>query len=264
MSKLKDTLLWSCQRSKEEPRHYLFGTLHVRAVVAHRFLQHLRSFMQEVDRLAIEYDLETSAPSSLSVFERVPGFDLKAQMGPQPFEKNRKIIMKATGVDLEHFRFMHPVFTQSFIDSSFFPKEQALALDQELWNKAQSLGLECFGLETINDQIRYLQSISIAEAVQQMNQFCRSVSRYRRQASHMLRWYQEQRTELIYQKARRGLGKQRKLFLFQRNQLMIERFVQLSESGRLMAAVGAGHLGGGKGMLALLKKKGWKVEGVRM
>lgn len=248
-------LLWSCQRPGRTDTHYLFGTMHVRASDAHLFLQHIIPYLGEIDQYAAEYDLREEVPPLPQQH-----FDLLDQMGPKVFTKTQAIIKKATGIDLIHFRYYHPTLTQGLIDASFFSNDHALPLDQVLWNQAGVLGCSRYGLESLSDQMTFLQSIPTDQAIKSIKDVARSICTYRRQANNMLRWYRAQRVELIYQKARKGLGKQRKLLLFHRNFQMVQRFQALSEDGSIMAGVGAGHLGGNQGMIALLKKKHWKVK----
>ena len=54
----------------------------------------------------------------------------------------------------------------------------------------------------------------------------------------------------------------RRVLIFARNARMAERFDELAREQALFAAVGAAHLPGGKGMLRLLKHRGWRVRAV--
>ncbi len=50
--------------------------------------------------------------------------------------------------------------------------------------------------------------------------------------------------------------------LYERNEIMARRFVEIASERSLFCAVGAGHLAGEKGMLRQLKKQGFKTTPV--
>ena len=54
----------------------------------------------------------------------------------------------------------------------------------------------------------------------------------------------------------------RKVLLYDRNQTMVHQFMEFAQYNSIFAAVGAGHLAGAKGMLRLLKQKGYQVRPV--
>jgi uncharacterized protein YbaP (TraB family) len=56
----------------------------------------------------------------------------------------------------------------------------------------------------------------------------------------------------------------RKMMLYHRNEVMAGRIAALARQQSLFAAIGAGHLLGGKGVLRLLKKEGLKVVPVQV
>ena len=50
------------------------------------------------------------------------------------------------------------------------------------------------------------------------------------------------------------------LLLFKRNRNWVAQFPSIAKTGSTLFAVGAGHLGGEKGVLELLKKEGYTVR----
>jgi uncharacterized protein YbaP (TraB family) len=74
--------------------------------------------------------------------------------------------------------------------------------------------------------------------------------------------YLEGDIQKLYKATKKGSGKLRKILLFNRNKIMANRIDQFAKEETFFAAIGAGHLGGEKGVLRLLKLKGWKVKPV--
>jgi uncharacterized protein len=52
----------------------------------------------------------------------------------------------------------------------------------------------------------------------------------------------------------------RQLMIFDRNELMADRIVEMTAENTVCAAIGAGHFWGEKGVLNALRKKGFIVE----
>jgi uncharacterized protein len=55
----------------------------------------------------------------------------------------------------------------------------------------------------------------------------------------------------------------RKLMIYDRNIIMANRMVGLSEENSCFFAIGAAHLPGQKGVMALLKRQGYKIVPVK-
>jgi len=254
----KNSLLWQLE-APDGVIHYLFGTMHTRSTLAHAFLVGIKPYLSEVQVLATEYDLQDPATQGFHGVTTPGGYDLKQALGEKKFEKTHRIIAKATGIDLQRLRHLHPFLVQSLIDASFFSEDHALALDQALSQVGAELGLQSAGLETFERQLAILQEIPLEESVQQLWSMSRNITRHRRHLLKMMEWYQDQRIRELYLGAKRGLGNHRRLFLYDRNQRMTEALVDLASGQRVFAAVGAAHLGGQKGILAQLKRASWSV-----
>jgi uncharacterized protein YbaP (TraB family) len=86
--------------------------------------------------------------------------------------------------------------------------------------------------------------------------------RYRRNLKRTAELYMESDLSKITKKAKSTAAGMRKLLLYDRNILMADKIAEIASEKSLFAAIGAGHLGGKKGVLYLLKKKGFGVRAV--
>jgi uncharacterized protein len=255
----KDSLLWRLE-APGGTTHFLFGTMHTRSALAHAFLAGVEPCLSEVEILATEYDLTDSALHGFSGVSTPPGYDLLTALGAKKYEKCRRMIFKATDIDLQRLRFLHPFLVQSLIDASFFSEDHALALDQALAQIGAERGLTSAGLETFERQLAIINQVPIEESVRQLWFMSRHISRHRRHLLKMMEWYQDQRIQQLYLGAKRGLGNHRRLFLYDRNRRMAESLVDLAAEHSVFAAVGAAHLGGEHGILAQLKRANWRLR----
>jgi hypothetical protein len=78
----------------------------------------------------------------------------------------------------------------------------------------------------------------------------------------MMNWYVAGDLQPLYQSAKKDAKGMRKVMIYRRNKLMTQRFEEISKKHSLFCAVGAGHLAGEKGMLRMLRKKGFVVKPV--
>jgi uncharacterized protein YbaP (TraB family) len=84
--------------------------------------------------------------------------------------------------------------------------------------------------------------------------------RYRRNLKRTAELYMESDLSKITKKAKSTAAGMRKLLLYDRNILMANKITEIASEKSLFAAIGAGHLGGKKGVLYLLKKKGFELR----
>lgn len=260
MQAKKKTLLWRFTVDNGREPGYLFGTMHARSARVHQIARHVQPYIDECDTFAAEYDLAHSAPKGqFSLHTEVP---LDQLMGSRHFAKARQIIRKATGVDLMTLRYVHPVLISSMLDEVFFSQEHLQPLDAMLWDYARQAGKQCVGLESVEQQWAILQQISPQEGAEGIRQLSRNPGKHRRQMLRLMEWYLEGDPHILYRHAKKGLGKYRRTFLYERNKIMAERILFFARQDRLFAAVGAGHLSGEKGVLRLLKQKGCIVHPV--
>ena len=98
---------------------------------------------------------------------------------------------------------------------------------------------------------------------------CRSLKRlatnfksFKRELKTTTELYLKGDTQKLFKKAKKSIGGMRRVLLYDRNVKMADSFERFATEQSLFAAVGAGHLGGKKGVLRLLKKKGYSVQPV--
>ena len=77
-------------------------------------------------------------------------------------------------------------------------------------------------------------------------------------------WVSQGDVNSLYSITKKSMGKIRKLMIYDRNERMAQRVVEIHQLKPCFVAVGAAHLGGNKGLLNLLKKQGYKIKSVEI
>lgn len=76
----------------------------------------------------------------------------------------------------------------------------------------------------------------------------------------MFEYYKNGQITKLYKASKKSMGELRGLMIYERNEKMTQVLIDLMNEGSTFCSVGAAHLGGGKGMLRLLKNNGYKVK----
>jgi hypothetical protein len=145
---------------------------------------------------------------------------------------------------------------------AFLIEESVHSLDETLWNHAKSQGKTTTGVETFADQLETLRNIPFEQHLKGLTWLLKNYNRHKTRMHKMMERYAAGEIQALYQAAKKDAKGMRKTLLYRRNKLMAKRFVEIARTQSLFCAVGAGHLAGGKGMLRLLKKEGFKVSPV--
>ena len=234
--------------------------MHVRDQRAFTRLSQLRRLIDRCRALATEFNLEEALGQPGSGEMTLPGsLAIDQLLSPKRYRKLRMMIRKAFGLDIEPLKRFYPLLICHLIDERILAGSRRHALDEDLWRYAREQGKELLGLERLEEQQALLHQISLESQLRALLQIGRRVSRHRKQVVKMADLYAAGDAARIYRAARRGAGEHRRLMLYNRNAAMADRLDHLIRSKSIFAVVGAGHLWGGKGMLRLLKKKGYSL-----
>ena len=254
---LKNSLLWRLEGDLLPAPSYLFGTMHVRDQRAFQRLETVYGAMAECDGFAAEFHLEDAGQGMKSGLMQLPGEQrLSDFFSKKKYQKYRTVLLKSTGLDLAHFQRMLPFLVVNFATESLLQQEMPEPLDQHLWGYAKSAGKSLHGIETLGEQMEVLQKITLEEQVKMLESLCRNVGRFRQFLLHLSELYEAPKVQQLYKMVKKNSKGMRHLMLYRRNEVMAERIGLLVREHVVFVAIGAAHLGGGKGVLRLLKLQG--------
>lgn len=263
MSSKKDSLLWKLEIEGNSFPSYLFGTMHVQDLRAFGQLELIKGKIEACDIFAVEFDLEDAhLPTSFQNTLIPDGKLLTDYISNKKFEKLRKVFLKVTGFDLSHGIRTKPFLTIGTISSFILKKDMPLSLDEYLWQFAKQSGKTLLGIETLDSQLNVLSEIPMEKQVKMLLGMAKNISSSRKGILHMAELYAKGDLTNLHRCVKKQAGGLRKIMLYRRNEVMANRIFEMASEAPVFAAVGAGHLGGGKGVLRKLKHKGMKVKAV--
>lgn len=262
---LKNSLLWKLEGKVRSAPSYLFGTMHVRDQRAFQQLSKVYDAIEECDGFAAEFHLEEAGQGIESRLMQLPEGQRISDFFPKnKYQKYRKVLLQSTGLDLTNFERMLPFMVVNFASENLLQQDMSQPLDQHLWDFAKSAEKSLHGIETFQEQMDVLQKITLEDQLSMLNSLCRNISRFRQYLLHLTKLYEAGDMQQLYKMVKKNSKGMRHLLLYRRNEVMAKRIGAMLEEQRLFAAIGAAHLGGGKGVLRLLKKQGVKVTPVEL
>lgn len=213
------------------------------------------------DVFAAEFDLGEADERALAQVLQLPEGKTLDQLLPRQAWKNLLRSMgKNTPLPIPMIQVMHPMVVSMTLSTQMLGEEANFSLDETLWRRAIEEGKKTTGVETFEDQLETLRSISLEQHISNLSYTLKHLKQQKKRVKKMLKHYAAGDIKALYRTARRDTKGMRKILLYRRNQLMARRFAELATEQSLFCAVGAGHLAGGKGMLRLLKQQGFKLH----
>lgn len=263
MSTAPHRLLWAVTPPKSEAISYLFGTMHVRDQRAFGGLEAILEHLEFCDAFAVEFDFAESDHHQLFEAAQLPeGHCLSKGLSASTYQRLEGVVKRELGQSLMPFEHLSPLLLINHLSEAQLQKEQHVALDHYLYEYAQQRDKILLGLETFEEQLAVFRALNFKEQCRALKGIATNFSRFRKGLQSTTTAYVKGDIQQLLHKTQRSIGSMRRILLYERNQRMAERFADYSRQHTLFAAVGAAHLAGEKGVLRLLKHRGFTLSPV--
>lgn len=240
---------------------YLFGTMHVRDRRAFRQLELVYGKMAECEGYAAEFHLEEGVGQNDANAMQLPnGLRLSSFFPAKEYARYRHVLLKSTGLDMAYFESLLPFVVLNLATEQLLSADMPDPLDQHLWNHAKQAGKTLHGIETFQEQMAVLSKIPLETQVKMLGGLCAHITKFRQYLRRLAAHYEANEVQQLYKMVKRNTKDLRHMMLYQRNELMAERIASLIASQSVFISIGAAHLSGGKGVLRLLKRRGFSVK----
>lgn len=261
MKKKKQTLLWKISGKTLPGTSYIFGTMHVGDERAFHFENKAKEKILECDAFALEFNLDSAETNLTGDAMSLPdGLTLESMIRPKKFEKISKRFIRMTGLDIRMFNRSIPMQITNLMAGKILSEDRMISLDETLFQFAKQEGKFLLGIETFEEQLEIMKKIPIDRQLQSMLKAFKSLKQFRKQVLKMTEWYEKSDIQQLYKSTKKSTGKERKLLLYDRNEIMANRIAKMMKEQSIFCAIGAAHLAGKKGVLRLIKKQGFTVK----
>lgn len=263
----QNSLLWKITGNGLEKPSYLFGTIHLICPDDFVMNESILSALGQTEKLVLEINM--ADPKVMASFQQVsvnPGMkNIKDQFS----EENRAVVDAFFKTNfqagLDQLGILKPFVLSSMVTMKSMdcpvPNSYEMYFIEEARKKSMAFG----DLETVESQIAIFDNMPIEEQIWELEKSILDPKENKEKFSTMVAKYKSQDIEGLLQimAAEEMMVKYKEELLDRRNQDWIPKIAQMAKEGPVFFAVGAGHLGGEQGVIALLREAGYKVEAVK-
>ncbi len=267
----ENTLLWRISGNGLQKPSYLFGTIHMICGDDIQLSDSLQKAIRQADDVYLELDMDNmfellGAVNKMKMRDDTTLADL---LTPEEYTKVKEFFSKKGGLlpfsMLETYK---PMLAASTLMQSAIKCDNAIAMEQLVMKAAKGADKSIKGLESMSYQMSIFDSIPYKLQAKQLVDYVNDYGKEKgsKDFEKMVEAYRSQeltKLESMTTSEEAGMAQFTDILLYNRNKNWIEKLNGLMKEKSLVIAVGAGHLPGDKGVIKLLRAKGYKVEPVK-
>ncbi len=243
---------------------YLFGTIHIMPKDNFQMPPQVMDAIRTSATIAMEIDMNISLSDQIELIKlsTLPeGKTLKDFMTDTAYGKLKSFCIDSVGwneAKFNRFSILKPIFFSSLVLQEKMGKQKSF--EEEFKKIGKKQGKRLMGLETMKYQMETMDRISIENQVKyldslsSMAEFNELFALYQKEDINELHAYISRETASI--------PDFNHWFLDVRNTNWIPVIEKQIAAEQTFIAVGAGHLGGPKGVIELLRNQGYTVSGI--
>jgi len=260
-----NSLLWKIEGKALKQPSYLLGTIHILPQKDFFLSDAMKQALASSQQVVLELDMD-DPNMSMEMFKYASmneGSALDKLLSPADYAKLDSLVKKATGVGVGMFNKWQPMLVASVVMQQMLDNQPA-SYELTLVKLAKEGQKEVLGLETIKEQIDAMATIPLPQQAQYLSEMLNDFDQQKALFGKMVDLYKAQKIEelLAYIIEESGGIDFSTVLLNQRNQNWIPKIGEIAAEKPTFFAVGAGHLAGKDGVLALLRKAGYRVTAV--
>lgn len=262
-----NTLLWQISGNGLRSPSYLFGTFHLLCKDDINFSAALKQAVSSSREVYLELDMDDpeTLMGGLLLMNMKNGKTLKDLYTGEQYKRLSDFFKDSLKTPIGLFQQMKPVFLESLLYPKMMPCNSTGSIEESLMQLAKAAGREIKGLETMAFQASVFDSIPYEKQAEELLHSIDSMEQAKQYFGLMLTAYKEQRLdkiEDIINNPEFGSTENQDVLLDDRNRDWVNQLKLIMKKNAVFTAVGAGHLVGKNGLIALLGAAGFVVKPV--
>lgn len=259
------SLLWKMEGKDLKKPSYLFGTIHLIPAKDYFEPNGLENAFQQSELLVGEMDMSDMAAMTMEMMSNLTmknDTTIDMLVTPEEYKKLNDKFVSTMGMGLDFMKTFKPMILSTMMMQGV-SSEESKSYELELLEKAKSKGIPMAGLETLKEQMSFLDALPYTyqakELIKMMDQ-----DQNDGEFQKMVEVYKSQNLDAMVNMVREQgeNSPMENILLNDRNKNWIAKIEKFASEKPTFFAVGAGHLGGPTGVIALLKEKGYKITPV--
>ena len=260
-----NSLLWEVSGNGLKKNSYLFGTFHLLCKSDINFSSQLKAATGNADKIYMELDMDDPSVlmGGLLMMNMKEGKKLKDLYTEAEYNKLSNYFKDSLHVPVSFLQNTKPYFLVAMLYPKMMPCKTVSGVEEELMKLAKLQQKEIKGLETMEFQAAVFDSIPYSEQAKELLKSIDSMTVYKKYFDTMVNVYKSQQLEKIeklFSQSEFGMEEHQDILLDDRNKNWVGQLKTIMQKESVFVAVGAGHLVGNKGLIALLKKEGYTVR----
>ncbi|MGK7395653.1 MAG: TraB/GumN family protein [Candidatus Cyclobacteriaceae bacterium M3_2C_046] len=261
----EEALLWKIEADQLAQPSFLYGTIHLMPREEFFITEATQKAFDQAEEIVLELDMDDPSlqMAMMQGATMKKGQTLDQLFSNQEYATLNEWVSSSTGASLQMFNNWMPMLIPSLIINQFIEGQPA-SYELSFVNMAKQAEKEVTGLETVERQFKAMESLSYKEQAEMIRDIIDQPDSARHLYSKMVTLYKDQQINQLYELVKQEMGskKAHQALLAQRNEEWIPRIIEKAGEKACFFAVGAGHLGGKKGVISLLQQEGYKLTPV--
>lgn len=260
-----NTLLWEVSGNGLKQHSYLFGTFHLMCKGDILISEQLKKAIGNTTTVYMELDMDDPAVmiGGLLMMNMKGGKKLKDLYTEAEYNKLASFFKDTLRMPLTFLERTKPYFLVAMLYPKMMPCKTVSGVEEELMKLAKAQQKEIKGLESMEFQSSVFDSIPYEEQAKELLKSIDSLYAHSKYFDTMVNVYKNQQLsamEQLFTKSEFGLEEHQDILLDNRNKNWVGQLKTLMPKQPVFVAVGAGHLVGSNGLIALLKKEGYTLR----
>jgi hypothetical protein len=262
-----NSLCWKVTGHGLTQPSYVFGTIHLISKKDFFLSKSTETAFKSCKTLALEVDLNMDKDTKREVGKSAilpDGKSIDDYCSAEELSVIKSFMsdsVKISGLKIKLYSRLKPIYLQSILLKEQIKGDKSY--EETFAKMAKKKKMNQVGLEAISLQMKVLDTIPVATQIKDMVTSINQGKASIRDFNEMIKVYKTQNIEKLHEltiSEDSGIANFEDVFLNNRNESWIPVIENLMSKQSSFIAVGAAHLGGEKGVLNLLKLKGYTIE----
>lgn len=263
--KTKESLLWEISGNNLTHPSYLLGTMHIIPKKDFKYSPRLDSILNNCEEVIFEIDLnemeDLSAIFEVMMQSFMIGTNLQSLVSIEEYALIKNYFSNK-GFPMYVLDRLKPMFLYALAEGTSLEQSDnsTISYEMELFQKALAKNKKISGLESMAFQMSIFDSIPYKEQARMLIESIRLEDKQEDALQNLIHLYQKGAVEELYQLVAGEDEEITRIMIHQRNLNWVQLMEDKMKTSQGLYAVGAGHLGGPKGLIQLLLDKGYQVQ----